>query len=191
VSNLFVDVETRCAVPIERGYDLYTRAAECMIITFAVDERPVVAIDLMDPFEEIPNEFMDAYQDERVQKVAHNSPFDWGIFQYAQNLKKYGDFRTPVEQWFDTQSCAYSHGLPGSLETLGIVLGLPQDQQKLSEDSKLIHTFCVPYDEEGHYVEPYDEWDKWCKFVNYAIRDTAALREIYRRLPKHNYRHVK
>jgi DNA polymerase len=186
VSNLFVDTETRCAVPIERGYDLYCRAAHCMIVTYARDDKPVGYIDLMDPFEEMHAEFEDAFLDERVQKVAHNSPFDWGIFAYATNMG--GKWKTPVDNWFDTQSCSYSHGLPGSLETLGIVLGLPQDQRKNVEDSKLIHTFCIPYDEEEHYVEPWDEPEKWKTFVNYAVRDTEALREIYKRLPKHNYR---
>lgn len=158
-----------------------------MIITYALNERPASYVDLMDPFEEMPAEFVDNFKDERVVKVAHNAPFDWGIFQYAKNLKHYADFQSSIDQWMDTQAMAYSHGLPGSLETLGIVLGLPQDQQKLSEDGKLIHTFCIPYDEEEHYVEPWDEPEKWKTFVNYAVRDTEALREIYKRLPRHNY----
>lgn len=186
-SNLFVDTETRSAVPISQGNDLYCRAAHCMIITYAVDERPVQYIDLMDPFDEIPAEFEDAFLDERVTKIAHNAPFDWGIFAYATNLG--GRWKTPIEQWMDTQAMAYSHGLPGSLETLGLVLQLPQDSAKLVEDSKLIHTFCVPYDDFEHYVEPWDEPEKWGTFVNYAVRDTEALREIYKRLPKWNYRH--
>lgn len=187
LSSLFVDTETRCAIPIERGNDLYCRAAHCMIITYARGERPVQGIDLMDPLDSIPAEFEDAYLDERVTKIAHNAPFDWAIFAHATNLG--GKWKTPIEQWQDTQCMAYSHGLPGSLETLGLILQLPQDKAKLVEDGKLIHTFCVPYDEEGHYVEPWDEPEKWQTFFNYAMRDTETLREVWRRLPKHNYRH--
>ena len=82
---------------------------------------------------------------------------------------------------------AYAHGLPGSLEVLGIVCGLPRDQQKLVEDGKLIDTFCVPQAATGQFIEPWEMPREWERFCLYAVRDTDALREIYKRLPTHNY----
>jgi DNA polymerase len=82
---------------------------------------------------------------------------------------------------------AYSHGLPGSLEVLGVVCGLDADHAKLVDDSKLIDTFCVPQAATDRFIEPWEMPNEWERFCKYAIRDTDALREIYKRLPTHNY----
>jgi DNA polymerase len=82
---------------------------------------------------------------------------------------------------------ASAHGLPGSLEGLGKVCGLNEDEAKLVDDKGLINTFCVPQPATGKFIEPEEKPEEWARFCAYAIRDTEALRTIYSRLPQANY----
>jgi DNA polymerase bacteriophage-type len=153
-----------------------------MIVTWALDDdQPAKGIDLLDPFEEIPEELVKLFLDPDVVFIAHNAAFDMRIIEHCLGYK------LPIHRWRCTRAQAYAHGLPGSLETLGIVLGLPQDQQKLVEDGKLIQFFCK-HNKAGEYNQPADHWESWQRFYNYALRDTEALRAIWRKLPKSNYK---
>lgn len=179
--NCFIDTETRCAVPIHHGTDLYARAAECIIVTWALDNEPVKIWDrLANPT--MPDELQEILGDWTINLIAHQAPFDRAILNYA--LK----FPTHIARWRCTRAQAYAHGLPGALELLGLVLGIGEEHQKQAEaGAKLIQVFCVP-DKTGKYIQPNDAPEKWEEFKGYAIRDTDALREIYRKLPNHNYR---
>jgi DNA polymerase len=119
--------------------------------------------------------------DARVTKVAHNMPFDRSIARVGDGID------IPLESCFCTMSCAYAHALPGSLEALGPVVGVPNDFQKMSEGKALIQLFCVPDAKGKPKATPQSHPQEWLKFLAYAAQDTAALREIYKRLPKHNY----
>lgn len=177
----FIDTECRSVVPIQRGNDLYCRSAECTIVTWAIGDAPVQSWDVLDRPLHCPSDLMDALHDERVTLVAHNAGFDRSIIQYSLGIP------TASERWFCTKACAYAHGLPGSLEMLGKVLSLSVDQAKLADEGyQLMRWFCIPKPD-GTFRSPSDHSDKWRRFNDYAIRDTEALREIYRRLPKHNY----
>ncbi len=179
MSVLFLDTETRSAVPISRGTDRYTRSAQCLLLTYALDAKPVQA---WEPWDQptMPRDLSDYLADERVTLVAHNAAFDRNVLRFGLR------YPTPVERWWCTMAQAYAHGLPGGLELLGIVLELPQDERKLVEDGKLLHTFCIPY-EGDKFINPWDRPEDWARFRGYGIRDTDALRSIYRRLPTHNY----
>lgn len=185
----FLDTETRARVPIEHGNDLYTRGAQCMIVTYALSgfldgkwiDQPS---KIWEPWQEpaMPFDLRRAIEDQDVIFVAHNAVFDRFIL-----LRCCLNIRIAINRWMCTRAMAYAHGLPGSLEMLGIVLELPQDHQKLIDDSKLIHTFCEPQAATGEYIEPWQAPVEWQRFCNYAVRDTDALREIYKKLPGHNY----
>jgi DNA polymerase len=177
-SNAFLDFETRCKVPIQSGTDLYIRACEPIILSWAIDKRPAGVWDITQG-RDMPAEIYDALSDERVALIAHSAVFDRLALKFGLH------WETDVHRWRCTRAMAYAHGLPGSLDTLGTVLGLPTDQRKLTDDAKLIHTFCVPNGD--RYIEPRDRPDDWERFVAYARRDTEALRAIYLRLPKNNY----
>lgn len=183
----FLDTETRSRTPIERGNDLYTRDAKCMLVTFAIsdfvdskwiDQPTQIWGAWQDPA--MPPDLRAAIEDENVIFVAHNAVFDRLILLRSLRI------RIAINRWRCTRAQAYAHGLPGSLELLGVVLELPQDHQKLIDDSKLIHVFCVPQADDT-FIEPWQEPEAWGRFCNYAIRDTDALREIYKKLPTHNY----
>ena len=179
MTPFFVDSETYSRVPITRGLDQYLTGAESMIWTFARGENPVQCWDVTTGAA-MPAEFEDNMLDERVTKIAHNVPFDRSIARVTLNLD------VPINQWHCTMSQAYAHGLPGSIEALGPVLGLPDDMRKMLRGKELIKLFCstpkgqVRKTWKTHPVE-------WQEFLAYASQDTTALREIHKKLPTHNY----
>jgi DNA polymerase len=186
VSTCWLDTETRSATPISHGNDLYTADAECMIVTWALDLKPVQIWDAtgMDP---MPAELRWILSDESgIDLVAHNASYDRRIITRAL------DRPTAITRWRCTKAQAYAHGLPGSLEMLGLVLGLSAEERKMREGKGLIKLFCTParYDVMGRA-----EWNtsrthpvEWKTFCDYAVRDTEALRTIHQRMPGHNYR---
>lgn len=184
----FFDTETRSRTDIGLGNDLYTRDARCLIVTYAMstleggrwlDSPTQIWQPWNDPA--IPADFQAAIDDPQVVFVAHNAVFDRFILLRCLGI------RIALRRWMCTRAMAYSHGLPGSLEMLGVVCGLDADHKKLIEDKKLIDTFCVPQMATNRFIEPWEMPREWERFCLYAIRDTDALREIYRRLPTHNY----
>ncbi|MDP2830100.1 MAG: hypothetical protein Q8O37_16030 [Sulfuricellaceae bacterium] len=82
-----------------------------------------------------------------------------------------------------------SHSLPGSLDKLGDVLGLPLDQQKHKDGKALIRLFCMPRPKRVKLRRATREThpEEWARFVEYARQDVATMREIYKKLPKWNY----
>ena len=177
---LFLDTETRCVLDINVGTDRYTRAAECRIVTYAFATGPAkIWFPYKDPIP--PQDLADALADPEFLIVAHNTAFDRLILDRALGL------RTPISRWRCTMAGASAHGLPGSLEALGKVCMLTEDEAKLADDKGLIHTFCVPQPATGKFVEPEDKPEEWARFCAYAIRDTEALRTIFNRMPQVNY----
>jgi len=175
----FNDAETYSSVRIERGLDQYLTGVEPLIWTYC-DETSLVECWDIASGARMPSRFEDNMLDERVKKVAQNAQFDRAVANAA-----FG-WASPPSQWHCTMAQAYAHALPGSMEMLGPVMGLPEDMQKLASGKKLIQLFCVPHKgkpratAQTHPVE-------WQQFIDYGVQDTAALRELYKRLPKYNY----
>ena len=176
----FIDTETRAWVDISAGTDRYTRQAECIIVTYAFATGPAkIWFPRVDPLP--PRDFLDAINDPEFILIAHNSAFDRLVLARALNIK------TGVARWRCTMAGARAHGLPGSLEALGKVCGLTEEEGKLVDDKSLIHTFCEPSPATGKFNEPEDLPEEWSRFCAYAIRDTEALRTIFNRMPQANY----
>ncbi len=164
---------------MERGLDQYLTGVEPMIATYCREEQPVSCWDITDG-SKMPSELEDNLLDERVTLVAHNAQFDRNVIHHGLKIE------TPINRWWCTMAQAYAHALPGSLEALGPAVGIPGDMQKIVAGKKLIDLFCISHkgrvraNVQTHPVE-------WAKFLAYAIQDTGALRELFKRLPKHNY----
>jgi len=171
------DFETRSRVGIHEGIDRYVRACEPIILTYAWDDEPV---QLTTDKEEMRHA-INAAIDDAEPFVAHNAAFDFGVAAHALGAS------IPVDRLRCTRAHAYSAGLPGSLDLLGKVLGLSVAEAKLAGGKNLIALFCVPLPD-GTFNSPDSYPAEWQAFCDYAVRDTAALREVHRRLPSHNYR---
>lgn len=176
----FYDVETRSPTPIQRGTDAYFNGAEFLIANFARDEAKPQLWDRVNG-QPVPPDLADAIADPECIFIAHNAPFDKAGSQRLANVM------IPITRWRCSMSAAMSHGYPGGLEALGDVLELPENLKKLHTGKNLIQMFCVPHNERGDYFTAKTHPADWDDFCIYGDRDTVALREIWKRLPKHNY----
>lgn len=183
---LWYDSETFSETPIKSGTYRYAQDAEIMIATYAVDDGPVCTIDFTDPVSTLSGEIDELESlmaSPDVIVVAHNSMFDRAV------LAASGRPCPPIERWRDTMVQALAHALPGALDALCDVLGVPMDKAKHKAGKDLIKLFCQPRPKnaklrratrETHPVE-------WQRFLDYAGADIEAMREVYRRLPQWNY----
>ncbi len=189
MSLIYYDFETRSAAPIRWGVDNYFAEAEPLLLTWAVDDGPVHLHDyVMEGPRPQCNNLPSVFSHPESLFIAHNNQFDRRV------LERLFGVQIPMERFRCTQAQAYAHGLPGSLETLGKVLGIA-DQKLTGEDGhKLMLFFCTPrsYLKDGTPVwnEARDFPEKWEAFKRYAIRDTEALRQVHKKLPTWNYQGV-
>jgi DNA polymerase len=186
--NIYFDYETRSPDPIRWGVDNYFARAEPLLLTYAVDDGPVQIYDwTQGPQQGIWMHWGEMDRGSPIW-IAHNAQFDRRVMERLLGV------RIPVERYRCTQAQAYSHGLPGSLETLGEVLGIKQKKLLGEDGHKLMLFFCTPRTilKSGAplWNEPGDHPERWEAFKRYAIRDTEALREVHRKLPSHNYQGI-
>ena len=177
---LFLDTETYCETPINSGTHRYAEDAEIIMWQWAVGEGEVIIRD----GDEDVSDLMELLADPSYEKVIQNSAFDRTVMTHAIG------FTIPVEETFDTMVCAMAHSLPGALEKLGDILGIAKDKAKDKAGKALIQLFCKPRPKnmilrratrETHPVE-------WEAFREYGRLDIEAMREIYKKLPRWNYR---
>jgi DNA polymerase len=177
----YYDIESRSPTPIQRGTDVYFQPAEYLIANFARDDDKPQLWDRING-QPMPPDLEDAFNDPSVIFVAHNAPFD------RAGTARLANRSIPIQRWRCSMAAAMSHGYPGGLEALGDVLELPENLKKLHTGKNLIQMFCVPHDDRGTYFDAKSHPGDWDDFCIYGDRDTVALREIWKRLPKHNYR---
>lgn len=177
---LFLDTETFCETPINNGTHRYAEGAEIIMWQWAVGEGEVI---IRDGDEDI-SDLLALIEDESYEIVIHNSAFDRTVIRHATGIE------IPLERTFDTMVCAMAHSLPGALATLCGILGVATDKAKDKEGKAWINLFCKPQPKgrkirratrETHPVE-------WQKFRDYGGLDIEAMREIYKKLPRWNYR---
>ena len=90
--------------------------------------------------EKLPEEILDALEDETVEKWSYNSQFERICLSRFLGYPA-GNYLAPAS-WRCSMVWASTLGLPRSLESVGAVLGL--EKQKLTEGKDLIRYFCVP-----------------------------------------------
>jgi DNA polymerase len=177
VTTLYLDVESFCEEPIKSGLHRYAERVEIMTVQWAFDDGPVSVV-------EFPNaDLVQALVDEADEIVIQNSAFDRTVLRHALGVE------VPLEKIVDTMVQALAHGLPGSLDKLCDILGVPTDKAKDKAGKQLIQLFCKPRPKNSavrratkatHPVE-------WQRFLGYAASDIPSMREVHKRLPKWNY----
>lgn len=187
MNTLYLDLETYCETPISAGTYRYAQAAEIMLVAYAVDDAPAAVWDLT-AGEPMPAVFRDAWGLPRYDLVAHNALFDRTVLRSSASARPWGG-QPPLTRWRCTMAKALAHSLPGSLDTLGGILGLPQDQRKHADGRGLVQLFCKPRPKNMKLRRATREThpDEWARFIDYARLDVEAMRAIDRRLPVWNY----
>lgn len=166
-------------------------STEVILATYAIGDGPVRRWSPAEG-EPIPADLLAALRNPSLI-TAHNSAFDRNVVPRA--LYRMG-ILTAAERdrlltpavWRCTMVKALAHALPGDLDTLGRVLGLREDQAKITEGKKLIQRFCKPAPA-NHKRRRYDHTthpELWARFVRYAEMDIVAMRECDRRMPDWN-----
>ena len=181
--TLSIDIETYSPLDL-RQHGVYAYAAhpefEILLFGYAFDDDPVQVIDLAQG-EKLPQELQNALYDPQILKTAFNASFE------RTCLSAFLGSVTPPEQWSCTAVWARELGLPATLESVGIVLGLPEDKQKLKTGKALIRYFsipCKPTKTNGMRTRnlPQHDPERWQLYKEYNAGDVVAERAIRKKL---------
>ena len=183
MKTLSIDIETFSDRDLSKcGVYKYAAspAFEVLLFGYAVDGGAVQVVDLACG-EKIPEDVLAALADETVTKWAFNAMFERVCLSHYL-----GEWLEP-EGWHCTMVWSATLGLPLSLESAGMALGL--EKQKLSEGRDLIRYFCVPCKAtkaNGGRTRNLPEADpeKWERFKAYNLRDVEAEMQVQKRLSR-------
>lgn len=181
------DLETYSSVDLAKcGVYRYCESEdfEILLAAYSVDGGAVQVTDLACG-EKLPQEILDALEDETVEKWSFNSQFERICLSRLLGYPA-GDYLAPAS-WRCSMVWASTLGLPRSLESVGAVLGL--EKQKLTEGKDLIRYFCVPCrptKANGGRMRNLPEHDpeKWERFKAYNLRDVETEMQIQERLSR-------
>lgn len=181
------DLETYSSVDLTKcGVYRYCESEdfEILLAAYSVDGGAVQVTDLACG-EKLPQEILDALEDETVEKWSFNSQFERICLSRLLGYPA-GDYLAPAS-WRCSMVWASTLGLPRSLESVGAVLGL--EKQKLTEGKDLIRYFCVPCrptKANGGRTRNLPEHDpeKWERFKAYNLRDVETEMQIQERLSR-------
>lgn len=170
--RLYLDFETCSLTPIRRGTDVYLDDATPLLATYAFDEGPVDYHDFTIP-SSFPLQLLAGLNNPNFEIWNHNSFFDRNVL-----IKLFG-LDIPIERFRCSMAQSLAHGLPGGLDALCEVLGVPTDQAKIKNGHRLILKFCC----KKEFVKD----EEWPLFIQYAKNDITAMRECVKRMPSWNY----
>lgn len=184
--TLWIDTETFSECDLKTaGTHAYAEHPSTRIIVaqWALDDGPTQVED-MTVFDAPSPSLQRWLRDPVVTVVAHNSAFDRTLLRHCWGID------VPVERWQDTMVKAMAHGLPGSLDKIGQIVGLEDDQAKDKRGRELIQLFCKPRPKTSTLRRATRETHpkEWAEFLEYAHQDIVAMRAIHQRLPSWNYR---
>ena len=181
------DLETYSSVDLAKcGVYRYCESEdfEILLAAYSVDGGAVRVVDLARG-EKLPEEILDALEDETVEKWSYNSQFERICLSRFLGYPA-GNYLAPAS-WRCSMVWASTLGLPRSLESVGAVLGL--EKQKLTEGKDLIRYFCVPCrptKANGGRMRNLPEHapEKWERFKAYNLRDVETEMQIQERLSR-------
>lgn len=176
MNSLEIDIETYSSVDLKKcGVYKYAESPDFALLLFgySIDGGEVQAVDTANG-EAIPQEILNALQDDSVIKSAHNASFERICLSRYLGVK----YLSP-KSWRCTMVWSAYLGLPLSLAQVGEVLGL--GKQKLTEGKELIRLFCIP-DKDGN--RPTCNGEKWQRFKAYNKRDVETEMEIQQKLSR-------
>ena len=177
---IFADTETFSTLPITGGAYRYAEQSEILLFAWARDDEPVRVWDLTTG-EHTIDDVREVLLSDPEGTCWHNSNFDRTV------LRQHGVI-VPTDKIEDTMVLALQHGLPGKLEQLCDVLGVPVDQAKDKDGKKLIQLFTKPRPKNMKLRRATREThpDEWQRFIAYAGRDVDAMRHVRARTPRWN-----
>ena len=182
MTTLSIDVETYSSVDLgSSGAHKYCESEDFEILLFAysIDYGEVKVVDIAGG-EKLPEDIRRMLTDPMVLKTAYNAAFE------RTAIAAWLGVPMPPKQWSCTMVLAAQAGLPLGLEAVGNALGLPPDKAK-KDGKALIRYFCQPCQPtlaNGGRTRnlPWDDYDKWDRFVEYNRRDVEVENTIRKKL---------
>lgn len=177
---LHIDLETQSSLPLERvGVYKYVEDPNfgIQLMSYAYNEGRVHTIDLAHG-EKIPGQVICDIMDGTKIKLAHNASFEricLSKYLEQKGVLKKGEFLLP-ESWRCTMIYARYFNLPGSLDALCKVLGLPEYYWKDKRGAALMHKYCHAQYKDMSQI-PID--DDWLAYKKYNNQDTVAEQAIF------------
>ncbi len=189
---LTIDIESYSEANLSKtGVYRYAEDASFELLLFgvSVDGNPVKVYDVKQ-CEKLPEEILNALQDNAVIKSSFNAMFERVcLSRYLWDLGRLprGQYLDP-RGWHCDMVWAGYMGFPMSLKNAGAALGL--DEQKLEEGGELITYFCKPYrptarNGYGNRNLPEHAPEKWELFKAYNQRDVEVEMAIEEKLKAH------
>lgn len=181
MKRLWLDTETRSAVPIKRGVAKYATGVKVTILAWATNDAPVTVLDLTNPLEVeflLPIFLSELAETDEIW--AHNAEFDRTVLEEESWWPE-----TPWEKWRCTMAMARMHGLPGALDKLCQIFKLSVEDAKSADGKSLIHIFCIPK-KDGTYNDRHSHPVEWQVFLDYGAQDVVAMRAIWKKTPHWN-----
>jgi Casjensviridae DNA polymerase len=189
ISYLHLDFESRSSEELQgptsvglHNYWLHS-STQPLMLAYAYGDEPV---KLWEPHKWgiMPDDLRQGLEDPKQSLAAWNSAFERYGLKYKLNLD------TAIERWFDPQASARYLSLPGALDKVGSILGLPFDYAKDKRGSALIDLFSYPHTtrkKKGEIqTQFFNDWNshplEWQEFCEYCRQDIVAERELMRRL---------
>lgn len=173
----FVDFETRSRPGAGEDGNLktagtyrYVRHAVPILLSYAIDDGPVRLVEVADMRvgirgDDLPGDLRDCASDPKTAMVAFNAGFDRNVWNAADGFPP-----LPVTRWLDAMAQAVASNLPPNLEGASRAIG----GAVKTKGKSLIGLFSP---ENG--FTPADKPAEWAEFKQYAIDDTAALRDVF------------
>ncbi len=192
MKSLHIDIETYSEADLPKtGVYRYAEdpSFEVLLFGVAIDDSPVVVYDLKSG-DSLPDELLDALQDNSITKWAFNAQFErvcLSRFLWDKGLLKKGSYLAPRGWRCDMVWAGYM-GFPMNLKGAGAALNL--DEQKMEEGKSLITYFCKPYRQtsKNGYTNrnlPSHDKEKWELFKSYNKRDVEVEISIANKLSAH------
>ena len=186
MKTLYADLETFSTIELKQGTHKYAEAAEILLFPYAFGDEEPKCWDVTTG-EPMPADLRAALLDQSLMTVWHNGGmFDLTVLNHVRP----GGLTLVHDRVFDTMACAYAHSLPGSLDTLCAVLGVEEAKAKLKTGKQLIQLFCKPRPKniKLRRATSATHPEEWAAFIEYAKADITSMREVYKKLPKWNYK---
>lgn len=185
--SLHLDFESRSHLPLggKTSVGVYNYATseltEILMLAWAYDDEPV---EIWEPrLGDMPARLRQGLEDSKQQLSAFNSTFE----RYLLNFKL--GLNVAIERFEDPQVGGRYLSLPGDLDSVSEILGLPKELAKDKRGEALIKFFCEPQKrkKKGQPEEKYwNDWQthpvEWEVFKEYCKQDVRAERECARRM---------